>query len=227
MTASATTGVHRSLRPRRRARLIAVGAVGVAGGAVLAATVAYAVLTAAASNTTPQSVNSGVLSLSLTDSGAGFTSAVAGLAPGDVVNRYVDLTNNGTIDGNGLTLGVTATTSNALVTDATNGLQLVVSACPGGTWNTTTGVCSTGAATVLLAGTGLQNLVGAGSPSSLAAGAFAHGSTLHLQVSMALPSSITETVLNGVLPASSIQNLTTALTYTFREGQRAGVTTNS
>jgi hypothetical protein len=207
MTASAT-GLHRIPRLRRRGRTVAIGAVGFAGGAVLAGTVAYAVLSAVANNPTPQSVNSGVLSLSLTDSGAGFTSAVAGLAPGDVVNRYVNLTNNGSIDGSALTLGITAGTTNALVSDLTNGLQLVITDCPGGTWNTTTGVCSTGAGSVLLASTGVQSLVSAGTPSAIA-------------------SSVTETVTNGVLPGSSIQNLTTALTYTFREGQRAATTTNS
>jgi hypothetical protein len=46
----------------------------------------------------------------------------------------------------------------------------------------------------------------------------------HVQVSLGLVA--TETSVNGVPPAATIQGLTTTLTYTFTEQQRTGVATN-
>ena len=79
----------------------------IAGRPLLAATVAatglaltttgvYAALNATAFNSTAQAAGSGTLRLTLADNGAGFVQAVGNLAPGDVVNRHVSLTNAGT-----------------------------------------------------------------------------------------------------------------------------------
>lgn len=68
---------------------------GVAGvGLLLTGVGVYAALQATASNATPEAINSATLKLTL--AGAGFTTAVGNLVPGDVTNRYVDLTNGGT-----------------------------------------------------------------------------------------------------------------------------------
>ncbi|GLY44102.1 hypothetical protein Amsp01_101250 [Amycolatopsis sp. NBRC 101858] len=184
----------------------------------------WATLSATASNATPETVSSGTLKLTLAANGAGFDQAIANLAPGDVVNRYVDLTSGGSLDAQALTLQVGATGSAALVTDgaSTKALRVTVKQCPG-TWTATSGTCSGGTASTLLAATPLSGL---SSAQSLISGAVAAGSVAHLQVSVQLPDQ-TETTVNGALPAATIQGLTANLTYTFAETQRSAVTTNS
>jgi hypothetical protein len=201
----------------------------VAGGALLvtAGFGVWASLSATAFNTTPHSISSGTLSLTLADNGAGFTSTVSNMAPGDVVNRYVDLTNGGTLDAQGLTLGVAATGSTTLITDgtspATKALRVSVSSCST-SWTPTTGVCSaSGTVTSLLAATPLSSLSTA---ASLISGAVAHAAIVHLQVSVQLPDQA-ETTTNGTAPATTIQGQSASLTYTFSEAQRTATTTNS
>jgi hypothetical protein len=186
------------------------------------ATGAIALLNAVASNGTGQSVGSAKVSLSLTDVGVGFTQAVAGLVPTDTVKRYVDVTNNGTADGLNLTLAVAAGTSNKLVNDATNGLQLTVSSCSG-SWTPATGACA-GSITAVVAATPLSTLTA--TAQTVVSGTVAQGAVQHLQVVLTLPAQ-TETTTNGVLPANSIQSLSNTLTYTFAMAQRAGTTTSS
>ena len=67
-------------------------AVAVTGGALLmtAGFGVWASLDATAFNTTPQDVSSGTLSLSLDDNGAGFTSAITNIAPGDCRIEWAD-----------------------------------------------------------------------------------------------------------------------------------------
>ncbi len=201
-------------------------ALAVVGGSVLVAMGAgvWATLSATAANVTPETISSGTLKLTLAANGAGFDQAVANLAPGDTVNRYVDLTSGGSLDAQALTVQVAATGSGALVTDGatTKALRVTVKQCPG-TWNTSTGACGGGTATTLLPATALSGL---SSAQSLIAGAVTAGSVSHLQVSVHLPDQA-ETTVNGALPASTIQGLTANLTYTFAETQRSATTTNS
>lgn len=192
-------------------------------GLALTVGAAFALLDATAFNTTAQTVSSGTLELALADNGAGFTTAIANLAPTDVVNRYVDITNTGTLDGKALTLTVTDATPTKLTTDLTNGLHATISQCTGGTWAPGTGVCS-GTTTALVSGVALKTL--ATTPSTLIAGAMTAATAVHLQVSITLPDQV-ETTTNGVLPASTIQSLSASITWTFNETQRAGTTTNS
>jgi hypothetical protein len=202
----------------------------VAGGALLitAGFGVWASLSATAFNTTPESVGSGTLSLNLGDNGAGFTAAISNMAPGDVVNRYVDLTNNGTLDAQGLTLAVAAGGSNALITDGTSpattkALKISVNQCST-SWTTSSGVCSaSGTVTSLLSSTTVSAL---SSAASLVSGAVAHGAVLHLQVSMLLPDQA-ETTVNGAVPGTTIQGQTATLTYTFADAQRDPGQTNS
>ena len=66
------------------------------GGAGLVASNVFAALTATATNTTGGSITSGTLKLTLAPSAVsgitnGFTTAIAGFAPGDTANRYIEL----------------------------------------------------------------------------------------------------------------------------------------
>jgi hypothetical protein len=51
------------------------------------------------------------------------------VAPGDTIERAVDLNNTGTIDLASIKLTTTASPTSALDTDATNGLQMVIQNC--------------------------------------------------------------------------------------------------
>lgn len=194
------------------------------GGAVLVMMGAgvWASLSATASNVDPQEVSTGTLKLTMTPNGAGFTQSISNLAPGDVVNRYVDVANSGTLDGQALTLAVTGTGSTPLTTDATRGLAVTVTECVGGTWTAGTGVCS-GTTSALVSSKPVSTF---GTATSLVSGAVASGETRELQVTVTLPDQ-TETTVNGALPANTIQGLSTQLTYTFAETQRAAATSNS
>jgi spore coat-associated protein N len=207
---------------RRRGRALAVLA-GLLVAFVGTGTVAYALLTAVATGDEP--VSSGTLSLTLASGSgsAGFTGAVGPLAPTDVVNRFVDVTNGGSLDAQNLTIAVAAATANKLSTDATNRLKVGVSlcsvawtvgsnACPG---TTTTPITSTALATL---GTAAQTLV---------AGAVPAGTVEHLRVTLTLPDQA-ETTLNGVPQTSpTIQGLSNTLTWTFQVQQRPGTVTTS
>jgi hypothetical protein len=207
---------------RKRGRRLAGMLLGFLLATAVTGGAAVALLTAVAYNNPGQTVSSGKLSLGLTDQGAGFTQAVTNLVPNDTVYRYVDVTNNGTADGTNLTLQIASSASNKLTTDTTNGLQLAIAACTGGTWNPTSGGCS-GTITPLVASTPVSGVTG--TPISVVSGTFSAGAIAHLRVSMSLPTQ-TEVTTNGTLPANSIQALSTTLTYTFTVTQRAGATTS-
>jgi hypothetical protein len=183
----------------------------------------YAALNATAFNTSAQSVGSGTLKLTLADNGAGFTTAIGNLAPADVVNRYVDVTNGGSLDASALTLTVSDANSTKLTTDPVNGLHASVTQCTAGTWTAASGTCS-GATSVLAGNVALKTLIS--TPSVLIAGALPAGTTLHLQIAVVLPDQI-ETTVNGVLPAATIQGQSASLTWTFATAQRTATTTNA
>ena len=196
------------------------------GGAGMVASNVFAALTATATNTDGGSITTGTLKLTLAPSAVsgitgGFTTAITAFAPGDTVNRYIELTNAGTLDGQTPTLALTPSVSNALTTNATAGLQVNIASCStqwsntGTCSETTTVVLATTAATTLVAGAQSITL-----PSNIA------GSVSHLKVSISLPAG-NENVLNGVLPVGTVQGLTTALTWSFTIAERNGVTSNS
>jgi hypothetical protein len=142
------------------------------------------------------------------------------MAPGDVVNRYVDLANNGTLATQNLTLAAADATSSKLTTDATNGLHVTVTSCSIA-WVQTTGTCL-GTSTVLLTNASVASLISGAQ--SLVAGTVA--ATYALQFSVTLPNQ-TETTQNGTLPVGTIQGLSASMTWTFGETQRTATTTNS
>jgi hypothetical protein len=188
----------------------------------------YAALTAEVSNEPAQSVATGTLSLKLTNEGLGFTQNVAGLAPGDTVNRYVTLENDGTLEGNTLTLAlavVAPSGSESLVTNAqapatSQAITLAISSCPGA-WDTATGDCD-GTPVVLRSASPLSDF---SNPIDLGSGSFAPEAVKNLQVSLTLPDQ-SETTVNGIPPAAGIQGKTVNITYTFRVLQRDLTVTN-
>lgn len=182
----------------------------------------YAALTASASNTAPQSISSGTLSLTMTNSGNGFAQSITNIAPGDQVNRFVTLTQGSALDAQALTIAVADSTTTKLTNNGTLGLQLLVTQCSVA-WTTSTGVCS-GTKTSLLTSTPLLTLTS--TASTLVSGSMLKGSALYLEMEVVLPNQAENTV-NGTTPAGTIQGLTSSLTWTFSESQRTATTTNS
>jgi hypothetical protein len=186
--------------PRRStaAKLLASAAV-VGGALALTFGGAFATLTANATGTS--SITAGTLLLNLVKDGSsnGLPETITNMAPGDVYNVYIDLTNTGTLaSAAGMTLGASANPANALTNGNIPGEGLSV------------------AITMSSFGTGEQL-------SAIPALAASTGAA-HLQLQLTLAG--TEASTNGTLPSATIQGLSTTITWTFTETQRAGVTTN-
>ena len=218
-----STHRHTSPKERRYGKIAVAGLLATTAGLVATAGV-YAGLSATATGS--ESVSSGTLNLTISaDTGSGgFATFTPKMAPGDTDNVYVNLNNPGTLaTAAGMTLAVAGSPSNALTNGsvAGEGLTATITECSAA-WNATTGVC-TGTTTSILPTTQVSALSSATALSNVPALAAA-GSLAHLQVSLGLVA--TETSTNGVPPASTIQGLTSALTFTFTTQQRAGVATN-
>jgi hypothetical protein len=210
----------------------ALALVGV-GGLVLTAGGVSTVLNATASNQPAQSVAAGTLKMQLNTNGSGLGAvAIANMKPGDVVNRFIQLDNTGTLTGAGLSLKVAAGTANLLSTDATRGLTVGLASCSVA-WTPGTGACS-GTTTPVLADTPLSTL--AAVTTTLLAGSLAD--PLELKVAITLPDQGECNVNNQaaagfladcttVLTGGSIQSLSNTLTFNFQEAQQAAGTTNS
>ena len=206
---------------------IAIVAAAALGGTALISSSVFAALTASSNNTTGGSVTTGTLILTQASSGVsgitgGFTTAITAMAPGDVINRYVDLTSSGTLNSASMTLGASGSPSTALTTNGTAGLQVTIKECSVA-W-TNTGTCS-GVQTTDLASASVLSLV---TPASLTlqSNSLLSGAVIHLQIGIALPAG-SEVTVNGTLPVGTVQGLTTAITWTFTETQRIATTTNS
>lgn len=201
-------------------------AVAAIGGAGMVSSNVFAALTATAFNTSGGELTTGTLSLTLAPSNVsgitgGFVTAINTMGTGDTVNRYIDLTNGGTLDGISPTLQITPAAITTLTSDATKGLQVAISSCSV-PWSAD-GTCSEDTSTVL-SSTSAVDLVSAARalslPSTLAA------AVTHLKIAITLPVN-DEVTVNGVLPTGTVQGVSTTLTWTFTMTQRTGVTTNS
>jgi hypothetical protein len=197
------------------------------GGVSLVSSSAFASLTATASNPGGSgSVATGTLKLiqaasSVTGITGGFATAISGVAPGDTVNRYVDLTNSGTLDGSTMTLRLTPDVVNALTSDATNGLQVTIVQCS--VAYTNDGTCTGGSQTSVVASTATALAAG---DVSVSLTSYLSGAISHLKISLALPAG-SEVVTNGTLPVGTVQGLAAALTWSFTEALRTNTITNS
>ena len=213
------TKKKRTWRPLAGAAIV-ISVAAIAGQSVLAS------LNATAFNTTAQNINAGTLKLDLANNGNGFGTSIANVVPGDVVNRYVTLTNSGTLNGIGLTLKTAQTGTSSLISDGispitTKALKLTVTSCSVA-WNTTTGVCS-GTPTEELASTVIGSLTSA---TALASSTLNSTAVRYLQMKIELPDQ-NETTVNGALPANTVQGGSVDVTYTFDLKQRLATTTNS
>jgi hypothetical protein len=197
---------------------IVLSVAAIAGQSVLSS------LNATAFNTSPQNVNSGTMSLNLsaTNPSVGFSQSVTNLAPGDVINRYVTLTNDGSLDGKDLTLQTTETGTATLISDigTSKALTLTVSSCnvawSGGTCSSPSGGSQE-----------VTGVLGTFSTAKLFANAaMSSGAVKYLQISLKLPDQ-NETTANGVPPTPTIQGGNVYITYTFDLAQRLATTINS
>jgi hypothetical protein len=209
----------RTWRPLAGA-VIVISVAAIAGQSVLAS------LNATAFNTTAQNINAGTLKLDLANSGNGFGTSIANVVPGDVVNRYVTLTNSGTLNGIGLSLKTAQTGTQSLISDGvspstTKALKLTVTSCSVA-WDPTAGTCG-GSTNVELASTTIGSLT---SPVTLNNGNLNSSAVRYLQMKIELPDQ-NETTTNGVLPTNTIQGGAVNVTYTFDLAQRTATTTNS
>lgn len=199
---------------------IVLSIAGIAGQNVLAS------LNATAFNTVAQNTNAGTLKLDLANSGNGFGQSITNLAPGDVVNRYVTLTNSGTLDGIGLSLKTSQSGTATLISDGVGGssnqaLKLTVTSCSVA-WDTSTGTCS-GTQSSEITVTTLGSLASA---INLTSSSLNAGANRYLQMKLQLPNQ-NETTVNGTLPANTVQGGSIDITYTFDLAQRVAATTNS
>lgn len=184
-------------------------------------------LNATVSNVSPQNANAGTMKLDLANAGNGFSTAINNLAPGDVVNRYVTLTNSGTLDGIGLSLKTAQSGDASLISDGANGvttkaLQLTVNECSV-PWDATTGACTGGTLSNQVVATTIGSLT---SPVTFSNAVMPSAGVRYLQMSIKLPDQ-NETTINGVFPTNTVQGKSVNITYTFDLAQRLATTSNS
>ncbi len=195
------------------------------GGAGMVASNVFAALTATATNTSGGSVTTGTLKLEYAAAGVsgGFATAITAMGPGDTINRYIDLSVTGNLDGDSPTVVIATSDSNTLVNDPTKGLQLSVTACSVAWTQVGAGTCS-GTTTVVLSSTAAATLkAGAANivlPSTVAA------SINRLKLTIYLPP-VSENTINGVLPVGTVQGLTAALQWSFVIQERTATNTSS
>jgi spore coat-associated protein N len=200
-------GRRTAARPTAHKLLATVAVLGAA--ASIAGLGTYATWTSTTSEN--HTISSGTVTIALGATGAATNRLNVGasaLAPGDTIQRSVDLTNSGSIDLAGVTLATTASPSSLLDTDATNGLQMVVDKCSVA-WTEAgppfTYTCSGSTSSVLAS----RAVIGSNlSLSNL--GVTAPGATDHLRVTLTLPSGAPNT----------LQNQSSTITYAFTGTQR-------
>jgi predicted ribosomally synthesized peptide with SipW-like signal peptide len=163
------------------------------------------------STSASHTVSSGTVTIALGATGAStnrLTVGASAIAPGDTIQRSVDLINSGSLDLASVTLTTTATTSSLLDTDATNGLQMVIDKCSVA-WTETGGPPYTytcgGTTTSVLAS---APVIGA----SLALGnlTLTAGTDNYVRVTLTLPSGAPNT----------LKGLASTITYAFTATQR-------
>ena len=160
-------------------------------------------------STTPIStqVQSGTVSINLTQPAAPIPATTTGLLPGDSIARTVTLVNDGNSPLSSVSLGVTAPTASILTSDPVHGLQLTLKSC------TTPWTAATTAPTYTCGGTEKTHITGAavGTRALDAPASLTPGGTDHLLVTLSLPTTADNT----------FQGKTSTLALTFSGVQRA------
>ena len=187
-----------------------VGSLGVLGTA--AAVAGLGTFGGFTDSTTPvaTTIQSGTLSIDLSQVGAAVPVSTTGFLPGDSITRAVNLVNDGNSPLGSVTLNSAATASSILTTDTTNGLQLTVKKCSvawtqGGTAQAPTYTCA-GTETLVGSGPVVGNMTVNG------AAALNAGGTDYLTFSISLPASAD----------NSFQGKSASLSLTFTGTQRTG-----
>ena len=201
-------GRQTAARPTVHKLLATVAVLGAA--ASIAGLGTYATWTSTTSQS--HSISSGTVTIALGSTGAATNRldvGASGVAPGDTIQRSVDLTNSGSIGLSGVSLTTTAAPSSLLDTDATDGLQMAIDKCSAA-WTEAgppyTYTCS-GTTTPVLAS---RAVIGSNltlSPLS----ALSVGGIDHLRVTLTLPSSA----------PNAMQNKSSTISYAFTGTQRA------
>ena len=163
------------------------------------------------STSTSHTVSSGTVTIALGATGASTNRLNIGataIAPGDTIQRSVDLINSGSLDLASITLTTTATSSSLLDTDATNGLQMVIDKCSVA-WTEAgppyTYTCSGSTSTVLASRAVIGSTLALSNLGSTTAGA-----TDHLRVTLTLPGAT----------GNTFQNQSSTISYAFTGTQR-------
>ena len=164
-------------------------------------------------STTPvaTTIQSGTLSIDLSQPGFAVPVTTTGFVPGDSLTRAVNLVNDGNSPLGSVTLNSSATASSVLTTDTVNGLQLTVKKCSvawtqGGTASAATYTCA-GTETLVTTGPVVNNVAISG------AAALNAGGTDYLTFSISLPASADNT----------FQGKSASLSLTFTGVQRTGI----
>jgi spore coat-associated protein N len=178
------TAKARTIASNPTARKV-VGSLGIIGAA--AAVAGMGTFGSFTDSTTPvaTTVNSGTVSIDMTQPGFAIPVSTSNFVPGDSLTRSINLVNDGGSPLGSVGFASTATVPSVLTTDAVNGLQLAVKECSvpwtqGGTTSAATYTCS-GTTTTLASGPAVSSLT---LPS---AKALAAGGTDYLTVSISLP----------------------------------------
>ena len=187
-----------------------VGSLGVIGAASAVAGMGTFGTFTDSSTPVATTIQSGTLSIDVTQQGFTVPVTTSNFVPGDSLTRAVNLVNDGSSALGSVTLGSTVAAPSVLTTDAINGLQLAVKACSvawtqGGTAQAATYTCS-GTERLLASGPAVGNY-SLSSPASLVAGA-----TDYLTFAISLPTSADNT----------FQGKSAALSLTFTGTQRTG-----
>jgi predicted ribosomally synthesized peptide with SipW-like signal peptide len=166
----------------------------------------YATFTS--STSASHTIATGTLSLTSGPTNRLGTGASA-IAAGDTMQRAIDLNYAGSVSFGSVALTTNASTSSALDTDTTDGLQVAIDKCSVA-WTESgppyTYTCGGSASTVLAS----QPIIG--SNLALSNLTLTAGTTDHLRVTVTLPSTA----------GNALQNLSSTIAYTFTGVQRAG-----
>jgi spore coat-associated protein N len=200
-------------RPSRNASLTSkvIASIAVLGAAASVAGLGtYATFTSTASQS--HTISTGTVTIALGATGAStnrLNIGATGVAPGDTIQRSVDLINSGSLDLSSVTLTTTASPSSLLDTDTTNGLQMVIDKCSQA-WTEAgppyTYTCGGTTSTVLASRAVIGSNLALSNLSALTSGA-----TDHLRVTLTLPSAA----------PNSFQNQSSTIIYAFTGTQRA------
>ena len=167
------------------------------------------------STSASESVASGTVTIALGAAGAStnrLSMNASAIAPGDTIERSVDLVNQGSLDLSGVVVSTAAAPSSLLDTDAVDGLQMTIDRCSvpwteSGSSPAFTYSCGGTTSSVVAA----RPVIGAAVPMANL-GSTVAGATDHLRVTLTLPSTA----------GNTFQNQASTIGYTFTATQRTG-----